>query len=64
MVKAAQILYEGRGKQWEPMIVDAFLRLLEKAHPQVELAPETTQAHSISMTKTLAEPAMASPTIA
>jgi putative nucleotidyltransferase with HDIG domain len=35
--RAAQILRNGRGQQWEPAIVDAFLLYLEKTH-----APVTT----------------------
>jgi putative nucleotidyltransferase with HDIG domain len=37
--KAAQILRNGRGRQWEPAIVDAFLRYLEQTQ-----APATTEA--------------------
>jgi len=37
IAKAAQILCEGRGRQWEPLIVDAFLHHLEKEHPQNRL---------------------------
>jgi HD-GYP domain-containing protein (c-di-GMP phosphodiesterase class II) len=33
--RAAQILRNGRGQQWEPAIVDAFLRYLEKTHAPV-----------------------------
>ncbi|HJZ49320.1 MAG TPA: HD-GYP domain-containing protein, partial [Roseiflexaceae bacterium] len=36
--EAAQILRAGRGQQWEPAIVDAFLRYLEKHHFQALLA--------------------------
>ncbi len=56
--KAAQILREGRGHQWEPTIIDAFLRQLEKEHPQAGLAATTTEATPISPTKALTEPAL------
>lgn len=36
--KAAAVLREGRGRQWEPDVVDAFLKVLEQIHgPQVAL---------------------------
>jgi HD domain len=52
--KAAQILREGRGLQWDVTTVDAFLRHLEKVHPQAKLATTGTEANSISTTKALA----------
>ena len=56
--KAAQILREGRGQQWEPMIVDAFLRHLEKEHPQIERTTTATEAIPISATQALARSAI------
>jgi putative nucleotidyltransferase with HDIG domain len=56
--KAAQILREGRGHQWEATIVDAFLSYLEKEHPQARLSSTVTAANSISMANSLVEPAI------
>ena len=56
--KAAQILREGRGHQWEPTIVDAFLSYLEKEHPQARLSSTATAANTSSIAKVLAEPAI------
>jgi hypothetical protein len=56
--KAAQILREGRGHQWQPMIVDAFLSYLEKEHPQVRLSSTAITANPVSTTTALAEPTM------
>jgi hypothetical protein len=53
--KAAQIMHEGRGQQWEPVIVDAFLRHLEKEHPQVEPATTAINTVPISPPQALAE---------
>jgi HD domain-containing protein len=56
--KAVQILREGRGQQWEPAIIDAFLHYLDKEHPQLMLAATTSEELPISTTKALAKPAM------
>ena len=56
--KATQILREGRGQQWEPIIVDAFLRYLEKEHPQIEPSTPATAAEPISPSQALARSAM------
>ncbi|MEO7908193.1 MAG: HD-GYP domain-containing protein [Roseiflexaceae bacterium] len=64
IAKAAQILSEGRGKQWEPIIIDAFLRYLEKEHPHVELVATATQADSASVRETQSKPAITTPTMA
>jgi putative nucleotidyltransferase with HDIG domain len=56
--KAAQILRAGRGYQWEPTIVDAFLSYLEKELPQIRLSSTATAANSISTAKALSEPAV------
>jgi len=53
--KAANILREGRGRQWEPAIVEAFLRYLEKEHPQAMSAPATTEANPISRPSALVQ---------
>jgi hypothetical protein len=53
--KAAQIIHEGRGQQWEPVIVDAFLRHLEKEHPHVEPATTAINTAPISPPQALAE---------
>jgi hypothetical protein len=57
--KAAQILRDGRGQQWEPLIIDAFLRHLAKEKPQAELGAPAAQVTLISATDALAEPAIA-----
>jgi HD-GYP domain-containing protein (c-di-GMP phosphodiesterase class II) len=54
--KAAQILREGRGQQWESIIVDAFLRYLEKEHPQARLQASATNVDLGTTTMALAEP--------
>jgi hypothetical protein len=56
--KAAKILCEGRGQQWEPLIVDAFLRHLEKAHPHLELSTIAADIHPLSPPQALAETAL------
>jgi putative nucleotidyltransferase with HDIG domain len=56
--KAAQILCEGRGQQWEPAIIDAFLHYLHKEHPQLMLAATASESLPISTTKALAQPAL------
>ena len=61
--KAAQILREGRGHQWESIVIDAFLLYLEQEHPQAVLTTTATKANLISTTKTLAEPAIMQPAI-
>ena len=55
LAKAAQILRDGRGKQWEPAIIDAFLRQLEREHPYDR--PEITSEANPIAAATLAEPA-------
>jgi HD-GYP domain-containing protein (c-di-GMP phosphodiesterase class II) len=48
--QAAQILRDGRGQQWEPAIVDAFLRSLNKDQPQPMMAVgRTTKAVTVSV---------------
>jgi len=56
--KAVQILREGRGQQWEPMIIDAFLRQLEIEHPQIEPTTTVTTADPTSSTQALVKSAM------
>jgi len=56
--KAIQILREGRGQQWEPMIIDAFLRQLEIEHPQIEPTTTVTTADPTSSTQALVKSAM------
>jgi len=56
--KAVQILREGRGQQWEPMIIDAFLRQLEIEHPQIEPTTTVTPADPTSSTQALVKSAM------
>jgi HD-GYP domain-containing protein (c-di-GMP phosphodiesterase class II) len=58
ITKAAQIMREGRGQQWEPTVIDAFLLHLEKEHPQLGLATTAAGTHPISPTQASTEPAM------
>jgi HD-GYP domain-containing protein (c-di-GMP phosphodiesterase class II) len=43
--KAAYILRDGRGQQWEPAIIDAFLHYLEQEYPQIVTAHIPIEAH-------------------
>jgi putative nucleotidyltransferase with HDIG domain len=48
--QAVQILRDGSGQQWEPAIVDAFLRSLNKDQPQLMMAVSpTTEAVTVSV---------------
>jgi HD-GYP domain-containing protein (c-di-GMP phosphodiesterase class II) len=44
--QAAQILYNGRAQQWDPMIVDAFLHYLAKVYKQ---APPSDDLAEVEM---------------
>jgi putative nucleotidyltransferase with HDIG domain len=59
ITKAAQIMREGRGQQWEPIIVDAFLRHLEKEHLHLAIATTVAEPPPIAPPQTSAEPVMA-----
>jgi HD-GYP domain-containing protein (c-di-GMP phosphodiesterase class II) len=48
--KASHILRDGRDQQWDPAIVDAFLRCLERT-PEADLS---TQAVTLAATATVA----------
>jgi HD-GYP domain-containing protein (c-di-GMP phosphodiesterase class II) len=52
--KAAHILREGRGQQWEAAIVDAFLQYVEREYPQAILATAPQEAHPPSSPNNLA----------
>jgi hypothetical protein len=48
IAKAAQILHERRGLQWDVTIVDAFLRYLDKEYPQLLLDAMASESLPIS----------------
>jgi hypothetical protein len=56
--KAAKILHEGRGHQWEPLIADAFLRHLKREYPHIELSTTSPDVSPLSPPQTLAETAL------
>jgi hypothetical protein len=56
--KAAQILQDGRGRQWEAAIIDAFLGYLQKEYPQAMLAANATAAEPMQDTGALPAPAL------
>jgi HD-GYP domain-containing protein (c-di-GMP phosphodiesterase class II) len=53
IAKAAQILRERRGLQWDVAIVDAFLHYLDKEYPQLMLATTASDPLPISTNNTL-----------